>query len=65
MKENLDPMGPPGVEPGTSRLSGVRSNHLSYRPSWATAVATAAHLRGQPAQTHGPAYSPHQQAGNR
>jgi site-specific recombinase XerD len=25
-------MGPPGVEPGTSRLSGVRSNHLSYGP---------------------------------
>src|SRR5258708_6001339 len=25
-------MGPGGVEPPTSRLSGVRSNHLSYRP---------------------------------
>ena len=25
-----------GLEPATSRLSGVRSNHLSYRP---TAVA--------------------------
>jgi hypothetical protein len=23
-----------GLEPPTSRLSGVRSNHLSYRPSW-------------------------------
>ena len=23
-----------GVEPLTSRLSGVRSNHLSYRPVW-------------------------------
>jgi hypothetical protein len=23
-----------GVEPLTSRLSGVRSNHLSYRPSF-------------------------------
>jgi hypothetical protein len=26
-------VGLPGVEPGTSRLSGVRSNHLSYRPT--------------------------------
>ena len=25
-------MGPGGVEPPTSRLSGVRSNHLSYEP---------------------------------
>ena len=24
-----------GLEPPTSRLSGVRSNHLSYRPRWA------------------------------
>ena len=23
-----------GLEPPTSRLSGVRSNHLSYRPIW-------------------------------
>ena len=23
-----------GLEPSTSRLSGVRSNHLSYAPSW-------------------------------
>ena len=26
-------MGRGGLEPPTSRLSGVRSNHLSYRPS--------------------------------
>ena len=25
-------MGPSGLEPPTSRLSGVRSNHLSYEP---------------------------------
>ena len=25
-------MGPNGFEPATSRLSGVRSNHLSYEP---------------------------------
>jgi hypothetical protein len=28
-------VGLPGIEPGTSRLSGVRSNHLSYRPTFA------------------------------
>ncbi len=26
-------VGLPGLEPGTSRLSGERSNQLSYRPS--------------------------------
>ena len=25
-------VGPSGLEPPTSRLSGVRSNHLSYEP---------------------------------
>ena len=25
-----------GLEPSTSRLSGARSNHLSYRPFWPT-----------------------------
>ena len=29
---NLSSMGLGGLEPPTSRLSGVRSNHLSYRP---------------------------------
>ena len=33
MKQNL--VGSSGLEPPTSRLSGVRSNHLSYEPiSW-------------------------------
>ena len=27
-------MGPSGLEPPTSRLSGVRSNRLSYEPIW-------------------------------
>ena len=28
----LQKMGLPGIEPGTSRLSGARSNLLSYKP---------------------------------
>ena len=28
-------VGPSGLEPPTSRLSGVRSNHLSYEPVYA------------------------------
>jgi hypothetical protein len=37
-------VGPGGVEPPTSRLSGVRSNHLSYEPrfSMKSAVSKAA-----------------------
>ncbi len=37
MKESVDLLvGLSGFEPLTSRLSGVRSNHLSYRPSFQT-----------------------------
>ena len=31
-------MGLSGLEPPTSRLSGVRSNRLSYKPIWSSAV---------------------------
>ncbi len=29
-------VGVPGLEPGTSPLSGVHSNQLSYTPIWST-----------------------------
>ena len=35
-------VGREGVEPSTSRLSGVRSNHLSYRPPLSPAGLMAA-----------------------
>ena len=34
-----------GVEPTTSRLSGVRSNHLSYRPPSLLASGAGARIR--------------------
>ena len=33
-------MGPSGLEPPTSRLSGVRSNHLSYEPIFCGSVGS-------------------------
>ena len=38
-------VGSNGLEPSTSRLSGVRSNHLSYEPMF---VAVRCHSFGQP-----------------
>lgn len=32
-KREKGKVGLPGVEPGTSRLSGARSNRLSYKPA--------------------------------
>ena len=35
LSQGIAPLvGAPGLEPGTSALSGPRSNHLSYAPSW-------------------------------
>lgn len=33
-RENAPHVGPGGLEPPTSSLSGMRSNHLSYRPNF-------------------------------
>ena len=33
-------VGPNGLEPSTSRLSGVRSNHLSYGPIYLSTFKT-------------------------
>ena len=37
-----------GLEPSTSRLSGVRSNHLSYRPLFCRVVIGSRHLFATP-----------------
>ena len=42
-------VGREGVEPSTSRLSGVRSNHLSYRPP-ASPAGHVGRRRREPAQ---------------
>src|SRR6266581_1962921 len=41
------PMGLSGVEPLTSRLSGVRSNHLSYRPCRSHSQSRRGPFRGR------------------
>src|SRR5215471_11351229 len=41
-------VGPGGIEPPTSPLSGVRSSHLSYGPIWWPAFAGAWQARGPP-----------------
>ena len=37
-----------GLEPSTSRLSGVRSSHLSYRPVFPQAIFQFVHLKVLP-----------------
>ena len=32
-------VGSNGIEPSTSRLSGVRSNHLSYKPMYKESIS--------------------------
>ncbi len=46
-------MGPAGVEPAASRLSGVRSNHLSYGPLPVGGPAAAARPWTQPPRPGG------------
>ena len=35
-----------GLEPPTSRLSGVRSNRLSYKPVWFWCISSHSHCGG-------------------
>ena len=50
LDQALAMVGREGVEPSTSRLSGVRSNHLSYRPPCHTRLAHKGRRRREPAQ---------------
>src|SRR3546814_19998693 len=57
---NVKLVGRGGVEPPTSRLSGVRANHLSYRPlrAWPQAPKTPTGPAPVPATTAGPPRQP-------
>jgi hypothetical protein len=46
-KPTLQVVGLGGLEPPTLRLSGVRSNHLSYRPTWTDQTPRATLRRGK------------------
>jgi hypothetical protein len=46
-------VGPGRVERPTSRLSGVRSNHLSYEPVFHGPLAKTIHNLAQPIPLHG------------
>ena len=43
-----------GLEPPTSRLSGVRSNHLSYKPTYQPIIRKIRLLRKEVIQPHLP-----------
>ena len=51
-KHFLNPMGLSGLEPPTSRLSGVRSNQLSYKPFYN--LASTCSPTPSPVQYHRP-----------
>ena len=44
--DSLSLVGTSGLEPPTSRLSGARSNHLSYAPLWLLAILFPSVLTG-------------------
>ena len=52
--QRLSPMGLSGLEPPTSRLSGVRSNQLSYKPIFFCNLAATYSPTPSPVQYHRP-----------